>query len=69
MLLLFFPVVLYKRLFGVSPRFIVGLLLRSLYLCDLFYELNDLGYASFPDDTTLGGTFLLVGEFPTTFHC
>ena len=39
-------------LFGVHLGSILGLLLFKAYICDLFFEVRDLEYPSFADDTT-----------------
>ena len=39
-------------LFGVRQGSILGPLLFNAYICDLFFEVSDLEYASFADDTT-----------------
>ena len=39
-------------LFGVLRDSILGPLLFNTYICDLFFEVRDLEYASFADDTT-----------------
>lgn len=46
-------IVLEKIFFGVPQGSILGLLLFNINLCNLFYFLEDLGIASFADDTTV----------------
>ena len=41
-----------EMLFGVPQSSILGLLLFNAYICDLFFKVSDLEYASFADDTT-----------------
>ena len=35
-----------------TPRFNLGTTFIKVYICDLFFEVRDLEYASFADDTT-----------------
>ena len=39
-------------LFGVPHRSILGPLLCNTYICDPFYNIDDLDFASFADDNT-----------------
>ena len=41
-----------ETLFGVPQGSILGPLLSNAYICDLFFEVRDLEYPSFADDTT-----------------
>ena len=45
-------------LFVVPQGSILGPLLFNAYMCDLFFEVRDLQYASFVDDTTPYGCLL-----------
>ena len=41
-----------ETLFGEPQGSILGTLFFNAYICDLFFEVKDLEYASFADDTT-----------------